>query len=140
MLEVFQPEKKCKIGIHAAQMVKLFVPEMLAMKLTSLKTVLIKLQVICISKKLIIVYYHLDTRGLYAPKSKSVFHLLDFICTPTLVDLMQRPTTTVPLMLIRLGCYRTKSYCCIVIARGDLTRQELPTTGYKYQNTAPFMI
>lgn len=82
MLEVFQPEKKCKIGNHPAQMVKLFVPETLAMKLTSLKTVLIKLQVICISNKLIIAYYHLNTRELYAPKSKSVLPFVRFYLYP----------------------------------------------------------
>lgn len=67
---------------------KLFVPEMLAMKFTSLKTILVRLQVTFISKNLITVL-SLGHRGLSMFQNIRVhFHLLVFICTPILADLM----------------------------------------------------
>lgn len=55
--------KQCKIDIYLGQIMKLFVPEMLAMKFTSLKTILIRLQITFISKYLITVL-SLRHRGL----------------------------------------------------------------------------
>lgn len=86
--------KKCKIGVHPGQKMKLFLPEMLTMKFTSLKTTIsMQSEINCICKKFMILCYHLDpnpTRWLSMFQEVKVhFHLLDYACTPILMDLMQ---------------------------------------------------